>query len=92
MVLALTACGNSSQGSTDGENKPENEVINQGGEELTPVFSATINETVLVDEKDVKITATELTYTEYSAELELLIENNSNKDLSFYSGSLYPMT
>ena len=91
MVLALTACGNSSPGTTDGENKPENEVINQGGKELAPVFSATINETVLVDEKDVKITATELTYTEYSAELELLIENNSNKDLSFYSGSLYPM-
>ena len=33
MVLALTACGNSSPGTTDGENKPENEVINQGGKD-----------------------------------------------------------
>ena len=91
MALALTACGNPSPApadTTDGENKQENEVIDQGGEGLTPVFSATINETVLVDEKDVKITATELTYTGYSAELELLIENNSDRDLSFYAGTL----
>lgn len=49
---------------------------------------ATIEETVLVDENDVKITATELTYTDYSVELNLLIENNSDKNLSFISGSV----
>ena len=91
MALALTACGNPSPApadTKDGGNNQENEVIDQGGEGLTPVFSATINETVLVEEKDVKITATELTYTGYSAELELLIENNSDRDLSFYAGTL----
>lgn len=50
--------------------------------------TATIEETVLVDENDVKITATELSYTGYSAELSLLIENNTSKNLSFISGSM----
>lgn len=50
--------------------------------------TATIEETVLVDENDVKITATELSYTGYSAELSLLIENNTDKNLSFISGSM----
>ena len=49
---------------------------------------ATLAETVMVDEGGVKITATSLTYTAYSVDLELTIENNSGKDLSFVSGSL----
>lgn len=44
---------------------------------------AAIEETVLVDESGVKITAVELAYTDYSAELTLLLENNSDRDLSF---------
>ena len=47
----------------------------------------TIEETVLWDEKGVKITATELTYTKYDAELSLLIENNSDKEVSIIAGS-----
>lgn len=49
--------------------------------------TATISETVMVDEGGVKITATGLNYKNYAFELELLIENNSSKDLSFISGS-----
>lgn len=49
---------------------------------------ATIEETVLFDENNVKITATDLSYTTYSIELSLLIENNSDKDLQFISNSL----
>ena len=49
---------------------------------------AILAETVLTDEGGVKITATGLTYTAYSADLDLTIENNSGKDLSFVSGSL----
>ena len=49
---------------------------------------ATLAETVLVNEGGVKITATGLTYTTYSVELGLAIENNSGKDLSLISGSL----
>lgn len=50
--------------------------------------NAALDETVLVDEGGIKITATGLTYTDYSAYLALTIENNSGKDLSFVSGSL----
>ena len=49
---------------------------------------ATIEETVLVDENNVKITATELTYGNYAFELALVIENNSDKDLSFIANSV----
>ena len=51
-------------------------------------MDATLAETVMVDEGGVKITATCLTYTGYSVDLELTIENNSGKNLSFVSGSL----
>lgn len=50
--------------------------------------SATIEETVLVDEHDVRITATELTYSYSGIEIELIIENNGSKDLSFHSGTM----
>ncbi len=49
--------------------------------------TATIEETVMVDEGGVKITATGVKYTNYSVEVELNIENNSDKDLSFMSGT-----
>lgn len=49
---------------------------------------AILSETVMVDENGVKITATGLTYTDYSVDLELTIENNSGKNLSFLSGAL----
>lgn len=50
--------------------------------------SYNIEETVLVDENDVKITATGLTYTDYAVEVNLLLENNSDKNLSIYTGSI----
>lgn len=49
---------------------------------------ATIEETVLYDQDNVVIKATGLNYTNYSVELDVSIENNSDKDLSFVSGSL----
>jgi hypothetical protein len=49
---------------------------------------ATIDKTVLVDEADVKITATELVYDEFTVTLRLTIENNTDQDLLFYSGSM----
>jgi hypothetical protein len=50
--------------------------------------NATIEETVLVDEADVKITATELVYSDYEVKLRLTIENNTDQDLSFRSGTM----
>jgi len=47
-----------------------------------------MEETVLVDESDVKITATGIKYTAYDVKLNLTIENNSSQDLSFHSGTL----
>ena len=54
-----------------------------------PTFNkiASIEETVLFEGSGAKITATELNYTNYSVELDLLIENNSETALSFISGS-----
>ncbi len=76
------------------ETTPQPEETDQpsGGGEVPEMFpeQATIEETVLVDEKDVKITATELTYTSGSAELSLLLENNSDQELSFASHNNCP--
>lgn len=49
---------------------------------------AGIEETVLYNEGDILIKALGLTYDEYSAELNLEIENNTDKDLQFLSGTL----
>ncbi len=48
----------------------------------------TIEETVLVDQDEIKITATELSYSSYSATLSLDLENNSDKDVEIICGSL----
>lgn len=48
----------------------------------------TIEGTVLVDEKNVRITADNLTYSTYQTTMDLLIENNSDQDLSVISGSI----
>lgn len=49
--------------------------------------SATIEETVIYDKNNIKITATELIYDNYSANLNLLIENNSDVNLEFRSNT-----
>ncbi|MCR5166114.1 MAG: hypothetical protein K6C13_02700 [Oscillospiraceae bacterium] len=49
---------------------------------------ATIDETVLIDEDGIKVTAKELTYSKYAASLELTLENNSDKDITLMSGTL----
>lgn len=73
---------------------PMEEETEEAAEEKTKVevpgfdTSYNIEETVLVDENDVKITATGLTYTNSAVEVNLLIENNSEKNLSIYTGSI----
>ena len=51
----------------------------------------TIEETVLYDAKDVKITAKSLTLDDsyYAATIDITIENNSNKDLNISTTSVY---
>lgn len=71
------------------EAEPEVEVEEKAKAEV-PGFDTSYNieETVLVDENDVKITATGLNYTDYAVEVNLLLENNSDKNLTIYTGSV----
>ena len=100
LLVALVACGNSAASGDPTEEQPpiESDVLEstptdeapEQSDESMGVFNvnATLDDTVLVDEDGVKITATGLTNTTYSVDLALTIENNSGKDLSFISGSL----
>lgn len=92
ITLLLSACGGTAPGSSGSE--PAGTSVSSstpappsggGLAQFNPV--ATIEEMVLVDESDVKITATGLKCTAYDVKLSLAIENNSNQDLSFYSGT-----
>lgn len=83
LVLSLAACGN---GQTLGENDSGNENTSENKLEAFDT-EATIEETVLYDENNIKITANELTFNSFSADLSVTMENNSNKDLSFICGS-----
>lgn len=92
ITLLLSACGGTAPGSSSSE--PAGTSVSSstpappsggGLAQFNPV--ATIEEMVLVDESDVKITATGLKYTAYDVKLSLTIENNSSQDLSFYSGT-----
>ena len=53
------------------------------------VFSATIEETTLVDEQSVLIVAKKLECSDYSATLTVYMENNSDKTLKFRSWGQY---
>lgn len=93
-LATLAACGNSSApGGSEGvpastgngisENAPTDDAPEQS-DEFLGLFNTntTLPETVLMDERDVKITATSLTHTAYSIDLQLTIENNSGKALT----------
>lgn len=81
--LILTACG-------DGTSKGWSKLKKTHKAVSMPSFhtDAAIEESVLINEKNVKVTATDLNYTGYAVELHLLIENNSNKNLSFRAGTV----
>lgn len=95
-MLLLPACGgptsreesSSSSGQTSASVSNSVPAQSDNGSIVQFDPSATIEETVLVDESDVKITATGIKYTAYDVKLSLAIENNSEQDLSFYSGTL----
>lgn len=95
IALSCTACGNFGRdgvravtSETASEKQTSSDKEDKSYE--IPEFSrkGVIKETVMVDEKDVRITATGLEYTGYSVELMLTIENNSGKNLSFVCGSV----
>lgn len=61
----------------------------ESSEEL-PEFdqSAVIETTVILDQDNIKVTATALEYDNYSANLKLSLENNSDKTLTFSANTL----
>ncbi len=94
VMLLLSACGgpasgggSSSPGQANTSGPSAVPAPSAGGNAIQFDPSATIEETVLVDESDIKITATGIKYTAYDVKLSLAIENNSDQDLSFYSGT-----
>lgn len=88
-AMSLAACGNPSDGEikapshvTGGSNTEEEQQGTQAEE--AKETEVTIDETVLVDEAGIKITAKSLeTDGLFGPEIKLLIENNSGKDLTF---------
>ena len=89
LLAALTACGTAGDQSGSAVSSGEETEQAPSTEKLEPFCTtAVIEETLLTEENGVRITATELTYSAYSADLKLTIENNSGKNLSFTSGTL----
>lgn len=92
VVLVLTACGmpqNKNAGEHNRNDDRQNaEMMTEeaGFEEFQK--TASIEETVLFESGDIRITATGLEYTEYSADITVVIENNSDKELTFISNSI----
>lgn len=102
--LGLTACAGSGVASTSGAEPTSSSTSQSETQEMQtsesgdsagetaelPAFqnTATIQETVLYDQDGVKITATELSYDSYEAKLGLILENNTERNLSFISNSL----
>lgn len=96
--VSITGCsdfGGGSNSETEAENNFANETIMpdviDGEDEAAEIREFRqdifIDETVLYDESGVKITATELNYESNRIDLKILIENNSDEELTFSSGS-----
>lgn len=81
-ALVLSACG-----SKGGQQTAES--VTSGATAVSFSGTGTIEDTILVDEKNVKITADNLTYSAYQTTMDLLSENNSDQDLSVISGSIW---
>jgi len=96
-LFTLSACGKESVENTPSPApeqtvapEPEQTAESSPGGGTSDPFdpSAAMEETVLVDESDVKVTATGLKYTANSLKINLAIENNSGKNLSFRCGTI----
>ena len=101
MMLSLTACGGNKP--TDNDAEPDDgkkqervteepEETEEPGEPERDKFdefkqTATIEETILYDDKDIVITAKDLTYEYSGVTLNVQLENNRDEDLEFSSGS-----
>lgn len=89
LVLSLVACGSGNtkskrKGSTSGSGEKKSDVEVQKPKEEENSNEETVEEQVILDENDIKITTTGLDKSGwFGAELKVQIENNSSKDLTF---------
>ena len=90
LALSFAACGSGGDQSAGSEQTQEAETAEPKAVGELPEFSksATIEETVLLDQDGLRITATGLSYSSYAADIELLIENESAEDYEIISESL----
>ncbi len=99
LVFSIAGCSGStdstpSAGTEGEESKSGKDEASESSESNGDVFlepfdtSPTIDEAVLWDEQDVKITATGLEYSNSSVSLNLAIENNSEQSLNFAAGTM----
>ncbi len=77
ICIAFVSCSDS-----EGNNGSKNAQIGEFNKK------ATIEETVVYNDNNVKITAGELTFDDYNANLEVIIDNNTGKEMSFICGSM----
>ena len=86
LILALTGCGGSASASTPatGSSSSETRPANASDVTSSKANETTISETVIFDERGIKVTAKELNMKgTFGPELKLLIENDSGSDLTF---------
>lgn len=95
IVLSFSACSkdNSTIPSTDTASMPDSpsnkDSNNKDSKELLPEFdkSYDIEETLLTDTYDVRITATQLSYSSSSVSISLRFENKSDENREVYAGT-----
>ena len=86
LILSLTGCGGSASASTPatGSSSSETRPANASDVTSSKASETTISETVIFDERGIKVTAKELNMKgTFGPELKLLIENDSGLDLTF---------
>lgn len=101
LALVMTACGRADDTVVKNESdinvESNNELVSDEEniisveedmiEELVFIDSATIEETIMVEQENVVITATSLTYTDYDVELNISIENTGEIDIDVYTNT-----
>lgn len=86
-VISLSACSQSqTTASSSAKNTAAPKAAKKSNTEFAP--QATITETVLYDENNVKITAKQLTANASELDLSLQLENNTDQNIEVISGSI----
>ncbi len=84
MAVTFVGCENSKESPTD-SSKVE-EYVEKKVDEINK--DSTIDENVIYDKNNIKITSTSIEFYTSSVELNLTIENNTDKNLKFLSGTM----